>query len=82
MEIALEEAALAVGHDDVPVGAVVLIDGQVIARRHNERERQGDPTAHAEILALRDAAAAMRASSSVAAPSSRTSRRATVQVGK
>jgi tRNA(adenine34) deaminase len=40
----------------VPVGAVVLRDGEVIPSRHNERERSGDPTAHAEILALRDAA--------------------------
>jgi tRNA(adenine34) deaminase len=57
MEMALEEAAAALGHGDVPVGAVVLLDGAVIARRHNEREALGDPTAHAEVLALRDAAA-------------------------
>ena len=50
MALALEEAALAVDHDDVPVGAVVLVDGEVVARRHNERERLGDPTAHAELL--------------------------------
>jgi len=56
MELALDEAALAVTHDDVPVGAVVLRDGEVIAQRHNEREQAGDPTAHAELLALRDAA--------------------------
>ena len=56
MKAALEEAALALGHGDVPVGAVVLVDGEVVARRHNERERLGDPTAHAEVLALRDAA--------------------------
>jgi tRNA(adenine34) deaminase len=56
MELALDEAALAVTHDDVPVGAVVLRDGEVIAQRHNERELTGDPTAHAELLALRDAA--------------------------
>jgi methionine-R-sulfoxide reductase len=55
---ALDEARAAAAHDDVPVGAVVLVDGEVVARRHNERERLGDPTAHAEILALRDAAAA------------------------
>ncbi len=59
MTIALEEAAAAAGHDDVPVGAVVVVDGEVIARRHNERELSGDPTAHAEILALRDAATAL-----------------------
>jgi tRNA(adenine34) deaminase len=56
MGLALDEAAAAVRHADVPVGAVVLRDGEVIASRHNERERSGDPTAHAEILALRDAA--------------------------
>ena len=57
MGLALEEAAEAPAHDDVPVGAVVLRDGVVVARRHNEREKTGDPTAHAEVLALRDAAA-------------------------
>ncbi len=57
MTMALDEAAEALRHDDVPVGALVLRDGEVIARRHNERERTGDPTAHAELLALRDAAA-------------------------
>jgi len=57
MALALDEAALALEHDDVPIGCVVLVDGEVVARRHNERELRGDPTAHAEILALRDAAA-------------------------
>lgn len=57
MRAALAEARRALDHDDVPVGAVVVRDGQVIAARHNERELTGDPTAHAEILALRDAAA-------------------------
>lgn len=57
MAIALEEAEAALAHDDVPIGAVVLDQGEVVARRHNERERTGDPTAHAELLALRDAAA-------------------------
>ena len=56
MGLALDEGATAVLHGDVPVGAVVLRDGEVIAQRHNERERLGDPTAHAEVLALRDAA--------------------------
>ena len=56
MGLALDEAAAATRHGDVPVGAVVLRDGEVIASRHNERERTGDPTAHAEVLALRDAA--------------------------
>jgi len=56
MALALDEARLALAHGDVPVGAVVVKDGEVIARRHNERELTGDPTAHAEVLALRDAA--------------------------
>jgi tRNA(adenine34) deaminase len=59
MAIALEQARLASAAGDVPVGAVVVRDGRVIARRHNERELTGDPTAHAEVLALRDAAAAV-----------------------
>jgi tRNA(adenine34) deaminase len=61
MELALDEARAALAHGDVPVGAVVARrdGGEVVARRHNERERTGDPTAHAEILALRDAAAAI-----------------------
>jgi tRNA(adenine34) deaminase len=56
MAVALAEAEVAVSHGDVPVGAVVLVGGEVVAARHNERERAGDPTAHAELLALRDAA--------------------------
>ncbi len=56
MRLALLEAARAPEHGDVPVGAVVIRDGTVIASRHNERELTGDPTAHAEVLALRDAA--------------------------
>ena len=56
MTIALEEAEAATAHGDVPVGAVVVRNGEVIARRHNERQLTGDPTAHAEVLALRDAA--------------------------
>jgi tRNA(adenine34) deaminase len=59
MRIALEEAAAALDHDDVPIGAVMVHGGEVVARRHNERERNGDPTAHAELLALRDAATAL-----------------------
>ncbi len=61
MGIALDEARAALAHGDVPVGAVVahLETGQVVAQRHNEREHTGDPTAHAEILALRDAATAL-----------------------
>jgi tRNA(adenine34) deaminase len=56
MRRALAEARAALAHHDVPVGAVVVRDGQIVAARHNERELTGDPTAHAEILALRDAA--------------------------
>lgn len=53
---ALAEARAAGAAGDVPVGAVVLAEGEVVARRHNEREASGDPTAHAEVLAIRDAA--------------------------
>jgi tRNA(adenine34) deaminase len=56
MRLALIEAEKALVHGDVPVGAVALADGRVIASRHNERELAQDPTAHAELLALRDAA--------------------------
>ena len=56
MRLALDQAAAAIAHDDVPIGAVVVRDGAVIAARHNERELTGDPTAHAEVLAIRDAA--------------------------
>jgi tRNA(adenine34) deaminase len=56
MREALQQARLAGESGDVPVGAVVLHKGKVIASRHNERELTNDPTAHAEILALRDAA--------------------------
>ncbi len=59
MALALDHARAAIEHGDVPVGAVVEIDGRIVAARHNERELTGDPTAHAEVLALRDAAAAI-----------------------
>jgi len=59
MRSALKEARDALNHDDVPVGAVVLHEGRIIAARHNERENHQDPTAHAEVLALRDAAEAL-----------------------
>ena len=59
MDLALGEARAAAAAGEVPVGAVCVVGGQVIARRHNEREHTGDPTAHAELLALRDAAAAL-----------------------
>jgi len=60
MRVALDEARAALEHDDVPVGAAVarLDTGEILARRHNEREQLDDPTAHAEVLALRDAARA------------------------
>jgi tRNA(adenine34) deaminase len=58
MAHALAEAARAVAHGDVPVGAVVVVDGQVVAACHNERQLAADPTAHAEVLALREAATA------------------------
>lgn len=57
MALALVEAERAAAHGDVPIGAVVVRDGQVIARAHNRREVDQDPTAHAEILALRAASA-------------------------
>ena len=57
MRLAIEEARRALDHEDVPVGAVVVARGEVIAVGRNERERRGDPTAHAEIIALRAAAA-------------------------
>ena len=57
MRLALREAERALDHDDVPIGAVVVHEGEVIAAARNERELRRDPTAHAEILALREAAA-------------------------
>ncbi len=59
MDVALVEARRSLDHGDVPVGAVILVDGLVVASRHNERELAGDPTAHAEILALRGTARAL-----------------------
>jgi len=56
---ALDQAREAAPSGEVPVGAVVVIDGAVVAARHNERESAADPTAHAEILAIRDAARAI-----------------------
>jgi len=57
MGVALEEARAALIHGDVPIGAVVVRDGVVIGRGHNQRERDSDPTAHAEVVAIRQAAA-------------------------
>ena len=56
MRLALDEARRAAAHSDVPVGAVVMHDGKMIASACNEREMRNDPTAHAELLALRGAA--------------------------
>jgi tRNA(adenine34) deaminase len=59
MGLALEQARLAAEHGDVPIGAVVFRDGEPLARAGNEREARRDPTAHAEILAIRAAAEAL-----------------------
>jgi len=59
MRLALEEAGACLEWEDVPVGAVVARGDEVLARAGNRRERSQDPTAHAEILALREAAAAL-----------------------
>lgn len=56
MAAAIDEALAAVEHGDVPVGAVVVHNGRIIGRGHNERERLQDPTAHAEIVAITAAA--------------------------
>ena len=59
MMLALDEARASLEHDDVPIGCVIARGDEVIARTHNARERDQDPTAHAEVLALRAAAAAI-----------------------
>jgi tRNA(adenine34) deaminase len=59
MRLALREASLAPEHEDTPVGAVIVRDGEVIGAGHNERELREDPTAHAETIALREAARAL-----------------------
>ncbi|HEY1567540.1 MAG TPA: tRNA adenosine(34) deaminase TadA [Solirubrobacteraceae bacterium] len=59
MRLALREAARAIEHDDTPVGAIVVHDGEVVGAGHNEREIRADPTAHAEMIALRAAAQAL-----------------------
>jgi tRNA(adenine34) deaminase len=58
MRLAIREAERALEHDDVPIGAVVVHDGEVAGSGHNERELRQDPTAHAEVLAIREAARA------------------------
>jgi len=57
MRLALREAELALGHDDVPVGAVLVREGELVGAGHNERELRQDPSAHAEMLAMREGAA-------------------------
>jgi tRNA(adenine34) deaminase len=59
MGVALDLAREAADAGEVPVGAVVVADGRIVAARRNEREATGDPTAHAEVLAIRDAAAVL-----------------------
>jgi tRNA(adenine34) deaminase len=59
MRLAMEEARIAEQHGDVPIGAVVVAGGEVVGRGRNERELTGDPTAHAEVIALREAAQAI-----------------------
>src|SRR5215207_6661249 len=59
MQLALREAERALEHDDVPIGAIVVREGEVVGAGHNERELRQDPTAHAEMLALREAAQAV-----------------------
>ena len=59
MRLAIREARLALEHEDVPIGAVVVHRGELLAAAHNERELRQDPTAHAELLALREAAHAL-----------------------
>src|SRR3954471_18109386 len=60
MRLALAEAGRALEHEDVPVGAVLVRGGEVVAAGHNERELLQDPSAHAEMLALRAGARALR----------------------
>ena len=60
MPAAIEQAELAKAAGEVPVGAVIVHEGEIIASAHNEREIQGDPTAHAEVLAIRRAAKKLR----------------------
>ena len=59
MQAALREARRALEEDEVPVGAVIVHEGRVIGRAHNQRERLKDPTAHAEMVAITQAAAAL-----------------------
>lgn len=60
MRMALDEARIALSEGEIPVGAVIVCGERIIARAHNLRERTNDPTAHAEVLALRSAAQALK----------------------
>jgi len=60
MRVAIEEGQLALANDEVPIGAVLVKDNQIIARAHNQRESWQDPTAHAEILVLKEASAVLK----------------------
>ena len=55
MKLAIAEAKLSLAHDDLPIGALVILNGEVLASCHNERQKSNDPTAHAEMLAIREA---------------------------
>jgi len=66
MRLALREAERALEHDDVPIGCVIAHEGEVLAAAGNERELRGDPTAHAEVLALREAGRALSFEEAVA----------------
>ncbi len=59
MAMALEQARVAIEHDDVPIGAIVVHEGVVVGKGHNARELDRDPTAHAELIAIRDAASVL-----------------------
>ena len=60
MRLALEEASAAMGQHEVPIGAVIVHGGRVIARAHNQREQLCDPTAHAEMIAITQAAESLK----------------------
>ncbi len=59
MRIALDQAGIAEEHGDVPIGAVIVYEGRILAKAYNQREQLQDPTAHAEIVALTQASAAL-----------------------
>jgi tRNA(adenine34) deaminase len=59
IKIAITQAAIAQENGDVPIGAVIVHNNQIIAKAYNQREQLQDPTAHAEIIALTQAAAAL-----------------------